>query len=103
MWRRPPAASSDFDGRQAAEWEGGMTDLLRILKGVRKSGDGWTALCPAHEDKNNSLSFHHRDGRWLLKCHAGCSQQEVIEALAIKPGDLFDDQRREGGVYPPKQ
>jgi hypothetical protein len=26
-----------------------MTDLLAQLKGVARSGDGWTARCPAHE------------------------------------------------------
>jgi putative DNA primase/helicase len=48
-----------------------MTDLLARLTGVEPSGDGWTARCPAHEDRHNSLSVHHRDGHWLVKCHAG--------------------------------
>jgi hypothetical protein len=33
-------------------------DLLARLKGVRRSGEGWTAKCPAHEDRQNSLSIH---------------------------------------------
>ena len=55
-----------------------MTDLLGRLEGVKKSGDGWTAQCPAHPDQINSLKVDHRDGAWLLKCHAGCSQDAVI-------------------------
>ena len=62
-----------------------MTDLLARLKGVVRSGDGWTARCPAHDDQHNSLSIHHRDGRWLLKCHAGCGWQAIIDALGIRP------------------
>jgi hypothetical protein len=68
-----------------------MTDLLARLVGVRRSGEGWTSRCPAHEDQHNSLSIHHRDGRWLLKCHAGCGWQEIIEALGLNATDLFDD------------
>jgi hypothetical protein len=71
-----------------------MTDLLSQLKGVCRSGDGWTARCPAHPDRHNSLSVHRRDGRWLLKCHAGCGWQEVISALGIDVSVLFDDEDR---------
>ena len=79
-----------------------MTDLLAQLKGVARSGDGWTARCPAHDDRHNSLSIHHRDGRWLLKCHAGCGWQEIVDALRIDAADLFDDEEgRRGGLTPP--
>jgi hypothetical protein len=74
-----------------------MSDLLASLKGVRPSGNGWTALCPAHDDRHNSLSVHHRDGRWLFKCHAGCGWQEIIDKLGMTADDLFDDERRGGG------
>jgi hypothetical protein len=69
-----------------------MTDLLARLKDVVRSGDGWTARCPAHPDQHNSLSIHHRDGRWLLKCHAGCRWQEIINALGIEASALFDNE-----------
>ena len=68
-----------------------MTDMLNRLKGIRKSGDGWTARCLAHDDKQNSLSIHHRDGKWLLRCHAGCNVEEITKALGLKVADLFDD------------
>jgi len=65
-----------------------MTDLLAPLKDVCRSGDGWTARCPAHADWHNSLSIHHRGGRWLLKCHAGRGWQEIMNALGIEAPDL---------------
>src|SRR5262249_3805924 len=67
----------------ADEWGAIMTDLLARLNGVSRSGEGWTARCPAHEDQHNSLSVHNRNGRWLLKCHAGCGWEEIIGALGI--------------------
>jgi hypothetical protein len=74
-----------------------MTDLLARLVGVSRSGDGWTARCPAHEDRHKSLSIHHRDGRWLLKCHAGCGWPEIIKALGLGATDLFDEETGGGG------
>jgi putative DNA primase/helicase len=68
-----------------------MIDLLAELKGVARAGDGWTARCPAHDDRHNSLSIHHRDGRWLLRCHAGCGWEAIIDALGVDAADLFDD------------
>lgn len=77
-----------------------MTDLLAQLKGVARSGDGWTARCPAHADRHNSLSIRHRDGRWLLKCHAGCGWQQIVDALRIDAADLFDvEEGRRGGLF----
>ena len=49
---------------------------------AKKSGSGWSASCPAHDDKTPSLSISEGDdGRALVYCHAGCSQDEVIDAL----------------------
>jgi putative DNA primase/helicase len=61
-----------------------MTDLLERLKDASRSGDGWTARCPAHDDRHNSLSVHHRDGCWLLKCHAGCDWRAIVAALVLR-------------------
>jgi putative DNA primase/helicase len=54
--------------------------LARKLGG-RWSGSQAMAPCPAHEDANPSLAITERGGRTLVKCHAGCSQQAVIDAL----------------------
>ena len=37
--------------------------------------------CPAHDDRNPSLSLTERNGKVLFTCHAGCTQEAVIEAL----------------------
>lgn len=47
----------------------------------KKVADGWVTTCPAHDDGKASLSIRAPHGKILFKCHAGCSQQAVMEAL----------------------
>jgi len=54
--------------------------IAEALGGIR-SGDGWIARCPAHDDRTPSLSVANGDGKTLVYCHAGCSQTVVIAAL----------------------
>jgi putative DNA primase/helicase len=62
---------------------------------ARKSGAGWMARCPAHEDREPSLSIQPgRNGTTLLKCHAGCSIDEVVAAVGLHTRDLFSDSMR---------
>jgi putative DNA primase/helicase len=49
--------------------------------GDKRSGSNYLAKCPVHDDKNPSLSLRDVGGKVLVKCHAGCSQQDVIAAL----------------------
>src|SRR6516225_4540761 len=59
---------------------------------AKRSGTGWIAKCPAHEDREPSLSISEKDGVVLLHCHAGCSQEAVLaalEQLGIPKRDLF--------------
>lgn len=56
--------------------------------GGRKVGQGWTARCPAHDDREPSLSIRDADGKVLVRCHAGCNQRDVIAAL--KERGLWD-------------
>ncbi len=66
--------------------------VLQKLKGIRKTNQGWTALCPAHEDHQNSLSISEAgDGKVLLKCFAGCSAEQIVQSLGLKMSDLFPD------------
>lgn len=64
--------------------------ILAKLPDAKKSGTGWSACCPAHDDRRASLSIAEgEDGRVLLKCHAGCSLEAICEAMDLKPTDLF--------------
>jgi len=56
-------------------------EIARTLN-ARKSGGGWMALCPAHNEKTASLSIREgKDGRPLVHCFGGCPQDNVIDAL----------------------
>src|SRR5258708_18301363 len=58
-------------------------EIARQLRG-RKSGAGWSALCPAHDDKTPSVRVREVDGKVLVHCHAGCEQRAVIDALKAR-------------------
>ena len=59
-----------------------LADWLDQLQGVRKAGSDYKALCPAHADKNPSLSVSEGDdGRVLAKCFAGCTFEDIRSAL----------------------
>ncbi len=74
-----------------------MLDVLATFPSAKPSGDGWTAQCPAHEDQRASLSIGRADdGRWLLKCHAGCSFDAILAATHLEARDLFP-QNGDGG------
>ncbi len=58
----------------------------------KKGGTGWVARCPAHDDRNASLSVSAgHDGRALIFCHAACSRPAVVHALGLAMRDLFAD------------
>lgn len=65
--------------------------LLQRLDKVRQTGtDQWTACCPAHDDRGPSLSIKEVDDRLLVHCFAGCSASDVVAAVGLTLGDLFD-------------
>lgn len=67
-----------------------IDNILPHLDKVKKSGKGYQARCPAHEDKGPSLSLREGDdGRVLLHCHAGCSTASVLAAIGLSMSDLF--------------
>jgi hypothetical protein len=67
--------------------------LARALSG-RKAGAAWMARCPVHDDREPSLSITDaRNGKVLVRCHAGCDQRDVIAALRAR-GAWDADARR---------
>ena len=63
--------------------------LLARLEGVRPAGPhSWVARCPAHDDRDPSLSVSVKGGRILLYCFAGCTPDEVLGAVGLTWKDL---------------
>jgi hypothetical protein len=64
--------------------------VLARLKGVKRSRSGWIARCPAHPDRNPSLSIREHDAKILVHCFAGCTIEAICAALGINITDLFN-------------
>jgi 5S rRNA maturation endonuclease (ribonuclease M5) len=81
-------------------------DVASRLHGVRPSGDGYVARCPAHDDHNPSLSVSVNDaGKLLLHCHAGCDQRTVLDAIQATPQMLDphrEERREQAGEWTPR-
>lgn len=65
--------------------------FLERFRGVRGTGDSRTALCPAHDDSNASLSLTRKQDKVLAFCHAGCATEDVLAAVGLETKDLFLD------------
>ena len=61
------------------------SDLLNRLHKVKRTGNGrWLAQCPAHQDKEPSLTLREKDdGRILLHCFAGCDTYSVLQSIGL--------------------
>ena len=67
---------------------GDRDDFDRFLSRVgdaRSVGDGqWSARCPAHDDRNPSLTFTRGDGgKLVVHCHAGCSFEAIVRSVGL--------------------
>lgn len=87
-----------------------MTPTDRIRQALLDHGcnpRNGAAKCPAHPDKDPSLSYAEgREGNALVHCHAGCTPQNIVEALGLRVVDLFPEKERQhqrgriDAVYP---
>lgn len=69
--------------------------VLPLLEGIKKSGAGFMARCPAHEDSTASLSVSAgKEQPVVFKCHAGCHTDEVIARLGLTWEDLSKPRER---------
>src|SRR5262245_1134355 len=74
-------------------------DFLNQLDGVKSQQNGWTARCPAHDDRHASLSVSEGDdGRILIKDHAGCDADAIVSAMNLTMSDLFVEKQSNGRV-----
>lgn len=76
--------------------------LLSRLERVKQSGSGnWIARCPAHADKNPSMTIREADdGRVLIHCFTGCTPEEILSAVGLSFDALFPDKPIDHRVKP---
>lgn len=77
------------------------SQLAERVQGKR-AGDGrWTARCPAHEDRQASLSIGTgRDGRPLVNCFAGCEAKAILEVLGLSFADVLPERQADPAPRP---
>lgn len=72
------------------------TVLLSRLDRVKQRGaNSWSARCPAHDDRDPSLSIAYRadTGQVLLHCFSGCVAEDVLAAVGLTFADVMPEQR----------
>ena len=95
-------ASVRYDLRDLHVWidkkKGGFgvkhqTPIEKVLTAVgeyTKSGNLYQGNCPAHQDRNASLSISAGgDGTVVVRCSSGCNAEKIVKALGLTIHDLF--------------
>lgn len=78
--------------------------VLPKFESVRRSGSGFMVKCPAHEDRQASLSVAlGREQPVVFHCHAGCKPEDIMKALGLTWDDLLKprDRKRDEGEWTP--
>lgn len=88
-----------------------MTDPVEVVRAALEAHDcrprgtaerGIQARCPAHDDRNPSLTLTAgRDGTALLTCHASCDRESIVRALGLEWADLFPESRQRDAEWTP--
>ena len=69
-----------------------IKEFVTCFQGVKPNGNGYIARCPGHDDRSPSLGINvAEDGRMLVICHAGCTTDDVLQAVDLEMADLFND------------
>jgi len=72
-----------------------LQNVLSRLKGVKRCGNGWKALCPAHNDRKPSLKVDEGEGgKVLVKCFAGCRTEDIVAAIGLNMSNLYPERKR---------
>ena len=71
-----------------------LEEFLSRLERVKRDGQRYRASCPtaAHQHGNRNapaLTVSEGDEGLLVKCHAGCSTESVLDALGLTWRDIF--------------
>ena len=67
-------------------------DLVDLVGALGGTWSGYVAMCrcPAHSDRDPSLSLRQGDRGILVNCFAGCSREDVLRELRrIEPGKHY--------------
>ena len=66
-------------------------EVLSHFKIQNRYRDKAQCICPAHQDKEASLTISRGDKGTVLFCHARCPTEKILNTVGLKMTDLFDE------------
>lgn len=66
-------------------------EVLSHFTVKQKHRDKAQCICPAHNDREASLTVSKGDKGTVIYCHAGCETEKVLGAVGLSVKDLFED------------
>ena len=90
----------ELNGRERGDIENKIEDtFLDIAQACQNkkfvNDNQFNGLCPAHDDKQASLTVTLDKNNILMRCHAGCSFSSIVSAFGIKQSQTFRHRRAE--------
>lgn len=74
-------------------------EVISHFKVQSRYKDRVQAVCPAHSDKQASLTISRGQTGTLLRCHAGCSLESILTEVGLKKSDLFYGDKPQGSSW----
>ena len=74
-------------------------EILSHLQVKKRYQDKAQCQCPAHDDRQASLTVTKGRDSVLIHCHANCSIENVLLAAGLKMSDLFYQEKRTGSSW----
>ena len=65
-------------------------EILSRFDVDKRRGDSAQCHCPAHADREASLTISRGIKGTVVCCHAKCSTESILSAVGLKMRDLFD-------------
>lgn len=68
-------------------------EIIERFNVAKRSKNKCLCKCPSHDDNKASLTitYNSKDKKTLVNCMAGCSTNDVLNAVGLNIYDLFDD------------
>ena len=64
-------------------------EILSRFTVKKQYRDKAQCLCPAHDDREASLTVSKGDKGTVIHCHAGCDISNILDAVGLQKKDLF--------------
>ena len=74
-------------------------EVLTHFQVKKRYQDKAQCKCPAHDDRQASLTVTKGRDSVLIHCHANCSTENVLSAAGLKMSDLFYQEKRTGNSW----